>query len=340
MAEATTEQPTNPAGSAPQPLGPDFFRARLAAERGEADPAPAGEEVPEDHEEQPLAADSDDDLTGALDQDDEAESEDSAEAEQPEGEAEESVTQAIEVDGETFTAQQIREMKLGQLRQADYTRKSQELAEQRRALETAVTDVEQFGSFYEQLAESMTKPFQSVDWEMLRAQDTEKHNQALLAFQVRKREAEAITAKAQEFAQKAQELKLQAHQAQVQQAVEMAPKLIPGWSPEVYAELQAHAVNELGYTPDEAANVTDIRVVRGWYDSAQIAKAGKSVADLKPGERKEKPQPKGRPAPQRERTRPDGKMRAAYARWQKDPNSANHRAFLAEKLAYERQGKT
>ena len=47
----------------------------------------------------------------------------------------------FEIDGEKFTADEIREMKLGALRQADYTRKTQQLAEQRRSGDEALTQM-------------------------------------------------------------------------------------------------------------------------------------------------------------------------------------------------------
>lgn len=43
---------------------------------------------------------------------------------------------SIEVDGETFTIEQIKEMKLGNLRMQDYTKKTQELASQRKEIES------------------------------------------------------------------------------------------------------------------------------------------------------------------------------------------------------------
>lgn len=60
---------------------------------------------------------------------------------QPESSVEEP---AIEIDGEKLTASQIREMKSGYLRQADYTRKTQELARMKKELEAKLNWADQW----------------------------------------------------------------------------------------------------------------------------------------------------------------------------------------------------
>ena len=52
--------------------------------------------------------------------------------------AEETVDDTVEIGGEKYTLDEIREFKQGYLRQSDYTKKTQELANQRREVEDAV----------------------------------------------------------------------------------------------------------------------------------------------------------------------------------------------------------
>jgi len=66
-----------------------------------------------------------------------------AESESSQTESESSEEQVFEIEGEKYTPQQIKEMREGQLRQEDYTRKTQELAEIRKEYEQRMKDVEE-----------------------------------------------------------------------------------------------------------------------------------------------------------------------------------------------------
>ena len=101
-------------------------------------PMPTGEEVkeePKEVEEEPIEQESDDDYLADLDSDDDDDGdtpEETPEAED-DGDSNDGEEQVLfQVDGEDITS---KEAKDGYLRQSDYTKKTQELAEQRKAME-------------------------------------------------------------------------------------------------------------------------------------------------------------------------------------------------------------
>jgi hypothetical protein len=154
------------------------------------------------------------------------------------------------------------------LMNADYTRKSRELAQHRQALEaqrkaflehaerTQATAVEraQLAAIDHELDE-----FQAIDWELLASEDPQT--------------AQALWAKGQELArareQYAFRITHQEHQGRVQAEQEMAAQLvetgrvlsreIEGWSPEVAAKLVEYA-GAFGVTLDELREIADPRL--------------------------------------------------------------------------------
>lgn len=129
MAKLPTNEPDN-GWDSPEPAElADRMNARLGLtdEGAEPEPEPAPDDTPAtgtDDEPEPTAKAKDGgaDRTGGKADPDEDD-------------------RVFEIDGEKFTADEIREMKLGALRQADYTRKTQQLAEQRRNGDEALTQM-------------------------------------------------------------------------------------------------------------------------------------------------------------------------------------------------------
>lgn len=174
-----------------------------------------------------------------------------AEAQETETEETEEVQPEVEEEGaeeaedvekfligdEEVTADQIVEWKNNGLMQADYTRKQQALAEERRSFEaekeqeltTLRTEYEHKLAQFADVVIDDLKQFEGKDWDKLRAEDPYQYQldwadfqraqiRAQQANQAILQESEALTAE-----------QAQARQIRLQEAAQQLPKLIPEW---------------------------------------------------------------------------------------------------------------
>ena len=225
------------------------------------------------------------DDTSASEDDDSTDIEASADEEQPEQDepAEDSDYEDIEIDGETFRVPpKIRE---SVLRQQDYTRKTQEVAETARVLQSAREHahlVEQFNQAtsqeQDQLREmtSQLAQYRQLDWNsmdsetMLRAQIAER--------QLRERASDlqsSLSQRANQFTAHVAKLKAD----QLAAANEYLRKNIPKFTSETAVALRKYAVGE-GYTDPELESVNDPRFVKLIWKAQQYdtLKAGQKSA--------------------------------------------------------------
>jgi hypothetical protein len=228
-------------------------------------------------------------------------------APEEEGEFEE-----LEINGDLY--QVPKELKDGYLRQQDYTRKTQEVAaersaldEQRKAIEAErqafvqqVQAQQQNFQLYAQVAalDAQIAQYQQVDWQQLVDNDpveAMKLDRALRDLRDQRNNAvqQAIQAQQQIDYQRQQEF-----MQLVERGKAELPKKIPDWSPDKAKALRDYGVN-LGFTADEMAQVVDPRHVevlhKAWlYDQLQAGKPGtlKKVANAPKTLPKSAPQPK------------------------------------------------
>lgn len=190
----------------------------------------------------------------------------------------------LELDGQVHTLPGA--LKGAFLRQADYTRKTQELAEHRRALDgerqavaaqagahaAASQDQVRLAALDHQLGE-----FQGVDWEAYAAQDPQGA-QALWGrlqglSQAREQLAYAVTHHAQR-----QELQAarEAAQRMAQTGVQLSRE-IEGWSPEVAGKLVEYA-QAFGVTREELGQMADPRLWKLLHKAQQADQASQGEA--------------------------------------------------------------
>lgn len=156
----------------------------------------------------------------------------------PEGEI------AVEIDGEKLTAKQIRELRKQNMLHADYTRKTQALADQRKAVEAKAQEIEtartqqlsQLGFLANTLAQQITHIEQNTNWDELRQKDPAAFVAAREAIAQRQNALrQAYGAYQQVEAQKQQETQAQ-RQKRLAQEAELLPSRIPDWADEKVAE--------------------------------------------------------------------------------------------------------
>ena len=172
----------------------------------------------------------------------------------------------LEIDGQVHTLPAA--LKGAFLRQADYTRKTQELAQHRRAMMAerqmataqaqaagqASHDQVQLAALDHQLAE-----FSDVDWQAYAAQDAHGAQALWSRFQAM---AQARDGLARALAHHAERGEMQAAREAAEKMAETGRALqqqIEGWSPEVAAKLVDYA-RAFGVTNDELAQMADPRL--------------------------------------------------------------------------------
>lgn len=176
--------------------------------------------------------------------------------------------------------------------QADYTRKTQEVAEQRKQVEESWQQLQQQANLQQQnLAEyaqlmaldTQLQQFQNVDWNALYDSDPAE-------FVKIKEARRDILDQRNGLANKIGSIQQQ-HMAQQQQnfakAVEEGNKIlqrdIPNWSGELAKTLNQYGVDKLGFSVEELGSVIDPRVVKALHKAYLYdqLKAGKTVTDKK-----------------------------------------------------------
>lgn len=233
-----------------------------------------GEVVEEDQE---VSDETDNDVV------DEVEAEEgSEEVEDPTDELEaetEEAPQTFEVDGQEVS---LDELKLGYLRQSDYTRKTQAAAEQRKAAEA---QQQNYASSLQSLlaaAGADLSRFEGVNWEGLAAQDPAQYQQAKAIFEQAQSTYNLIRGQAEQHMTQMQEQTQAELKQRAQESLGVLKSTIPNWSNDLYYEIGDYARTELGVSSDEFNNIADHRSITAmWkamqYDRAKTVTAKKKV---------------------------------------------------------------
>ena len=204
----------------------------------------------------------------------EAEEETEADPEEETEEAIEYLTEGlVEIDGE---AVDIQELKQGHLRQSDYTRKTQEVAEQRKQADQARQAYESQLQALSVAAGTDVNRFSNVNWEQLALQNPEQYRTLNAEYQRALNTQQFLDNQAAEYyanveqQRKAEQERLSADAAHTLRAT------IPNWSKEVAAEISQYALT-LGYTQDELENIYDPRLVTALYKAQKFDSAKKAT---------------------------------------------------------------
>ena len=184
------------------------------------------------------------------------------------------------------------------LMHADYTRKTQEVAEQRRQVEAIRAQWEQEKQA-EQAAENerlelrtvqnAVKQYEAIDWQSFHAQDPESAQRQFMQYQMLRNKASELegavnTKKQQTLAQQ------QAMREQILQAAnDYLRQQIPDWSPTTAQAIRSTGTDVYGFKAEELANVVDPRFVRVMHDAMLYRKSLEKA--VKPVEQKPQPQP-------------------------------------------------
>ena len=211
-----------------------------------------------------------------------------------EEESEQPQLYTIKVDGEE-TEVTLEELQNGYSRQRDYTRKTQELAEQRKAIEAQQQEVSQKDEIYSQLLPKMEATLKGElenepDWNALYEADPIAYVREKDVWNEKKQKLTAIQEEASRLQKEAQAKQRKELEEFVQYGNQQLLQQIPEWQDNEVASkekmaIRDYGVNVLGYTPQEMDSVYDYRVLLGLRNAWMYDKTLKATK-VKPTEKK------------------------------------------------------
>ena len=211
-----------------------------------------------------------------------------------EEESEQPQLYTIKVDGED-TEVTLEELQNGYSRQRDYTRKTQELAQQRKAIEAQQQEVSQKDAIYSQLLPKMEATLKGElgnepDWNALYEADPIAYVREKDIWNEKKQKLQAVQAESQRLQQESQMVQQQKLQQFVEYGNQQLLEQIPEWQDNEMASkekmaIRDYGVNVLGYTPQEMDSVYDYRVLLG-LRNAWLQHKTQQATKVKPTEKK------------------------------------------------------
>ena len=214
-----------------------------------------------------------------LEYDDEEDGEEETEVE----ELEEQPVYRVTVDGSEIEVTQD-ELINGYSRQQDYTRKTQELANQRKTIEQQAQELQQRDAIYAQLLPKMEAQLKGElvnepDWDSLYNDDPIAYVREKQVWDEKKEKLTAVSAEQQRLQQEAYAQQQQQIAQQVQEGQQKILEIIPEWKNAEIASkeksaIRDYGINVLGYSAQEMDAIYDYRALLGlrnaWLNSKTV----------------------------------------------------------------------
>lgn len=204
----------------------------------------------------------------------EADIETDAETTEGELENQEPEIELLDVEYEGKQYKLPTELKDALLRQADYTRKTQETAARQRELEQrAQTLAQQAQASEDELKtraeiiglDQQLEQYKALDWNMLEQGDPMAVQGHWRNFQLLKERRQELTGTLDTMQRQRAETAQQETARRIQETRDFAAKNIKGWSNEVDAKVTSFAVEELGFQPQEIMGAVNPAIYRTLY---------------------------------------------------------------------------
>lgn len=192
----------------------------------------------------------------------------------------------VKVDGEEFEVD-LDELRNGYQRQSDYTKKSQSVAEMRKAYEANLQSVQQERDQYQQVLANMEnyqnlelKKYQELDWASLKEDDPVEYMEKRIEFQDAKDKVNQVKQEQMAVQQKTQQEVYQNIQHKVQEEAELLATALPEYSDpssNLKTELRDFAMN-MGFSEQDVNGITDHKVVLVLHKAMLQDKANSSTS--------------------------------------------------------------
>ena len=193
---------------------------------------------------------------------------------------------SVKINGEDVEVT-IDELQSSYSRQADYTRKTQELAQQRKTVEEQQSEVAKNEAIYKELLPKMEAALSESlgtepDWETLYSNDPIGYVRERDLWNEKQQKLQAVQAE-QTRLQEEEQVK---QQEQIQKYMQYGEKQIlnhvPEWKDKTIQQeeklaIRDHAINDLGFTAEEINQVYDYRLLLGLRNSWMQNKTQKAV---------------------------------------------------------------
>ena len=226
-----------------------------------------------------------------LEYDDEEDGEEETEVE----ELEEQPVYRVTVDGSEIEVTQD-ELINGYSRQQDYTRKTQELANQRKTIEQQAQELAQRDAIYAQLLPKMEAQLQGElvnepDWDSLYNDDPIAFVREKQLWDEKKEKLKAAEAENARLAEESYAQQQQLIAQQVQEGQQKILEIIPEWKNAEVAQkeklaIRDYGINVLGYLPQEMDAIYDYRALLGlrnaWLNSKTVEATKKKPTQKAP----------------------------------------------------------
>ena len=259
-----------------QYLEPEEEKLEEAQVESQADET-VEEEVVEEEEQEELQADE-------IEETEETESLDDEQDELEE--VDEPQLYTVKVNGEEVEVT-IDELQNSYSRQKDYTRKTQELAQQRKTVEEQQSEVAKNEAIYKELLPKMEAALneglgEEPDWNALYQADPIGYVRERDLWNEKQQKLQAVQAEQQRLQEEAQAKQQEQIQNYMQYGDKQLLKIVPEWKDQSIAQkeklaIREHAINDLGFTAEEINQVYDYRLLLGLRNSYLQTKTQKAV---------------------------------------------------------------
>jgi hypothetical protein len=195
--------------------------------------------------------------------------------EEPEAEEE---AEEIEIEGEQFSVP--KKLKNAFLRQEDYTKKTQEVAEQRRQLEEQSKFIQVQAQIqqaqFEKAVEvkglaNQVAEYEKLDWQALTQQDPAQAMALNMQYQQLQKQLQAKAQEMHGIGQQAQQLTAQQRQTLAAEGAKAVKTKLPNWGPELQSAI-AENTKSYGFNDSELSEIYDPRLIEVLHDAMQWKK--------------------------------------------------------------------
>ena len=280
---APTPQASAPSG----PLNMDQAVQALAAilpEEGQQDGGETQELQPQDEE---VAAAAEQETQDVQDESGDENSAEQTELEEDTQDETKPEVFTVKVDGKEVEVT-LDELQKGYSRTQDYTRKTQQLAEARKAAEAELQAIRAEREQYAQLLGALSEQVKTaaepkIDWDRLYKEDPIEYVRQREVMRENREKAAAIQAEQQRLAEIAQKEQMAQFESLKAKESEALLEALPAWKDPAKAKAEKAMLVEfgqkMGFTPQELGNIFDHRVVlalrkAALYDQMQAKRQG------------------------------------------------------------------
>lgn len=167
----------------------------------------------------------------------------------------------------------VEDLRNGYLRQSDYTKKTQQVSEQRKEVE-GLRD--QYAHALEWMGRQWTGQldrFNGVNWQQLQTQNPAEYQRLAGEYTQVKQSVDAVQAAQNQFLEQVQTQQKAQMEKQAKETLTNLKSLHPEWSNDTYREIQELVVNDYGANPAEIQSETRQWVMELALDAMKYRKA-------------------------------------------------------------------